>query len=130
MPRPTVGLSYTGFNFSAPSVSSYHGQTVGPNTTVQVTVRVTNTGQMAGAATVQLYAKAPLTRGVNRNQRTLVGFTKVEVGVGATVVALLLLNTADLGRYDPYARQWVVDTGDYTLYAQSCAGASQLSCTN
>jgi hypothetical protein len=53
----------------------------------------------------------------------LVGFTKVAVAAGAHSTATVVVSMDDVGRYDPYARLWVVDPGKYTLFAQECAGS-------
>jgi hypothetical protein len=61
--------------------------------------------------------------GVTRNERVLVGFAKVRVAAGQQVVATVTVETIDLGRYDPQTKEWLVDSGEYTLFAQECAGS-------
>ena len=77
------------------------------------------------ATVVQIYAGAPAgtPRGITRNQRALVGYTKLKLRVNETRIADVAIETEDLARYDPHARQWVVDPGNYTLFAQDCAGS-------
>ena len=69
-------------------------------------------------------AGAPIgPHGLTRNERVLVGYTKLYVASRQKAVATVAVDTLDLGRYDPYAREWVVDRGAYTLFAQDCAGS-------
>ena len=116
------GLSYASFNFSRPSLSASRATA---NSSIEVSVTVLNTAAVAGATVVQIYAGASpgMTPGVTRNERVLVGFTKIRLGAGEQAVATVEVETNDLGRYDPYMRVWVVDSGEYTLFAQDCAGS-------
>lgn len=117
------GLSFTTFSFGHPSISATVSS---PSSTsmVAVTVPVENTGQRDGATVVQLYAEAPIARGIQRMQRTLVGFDRVQVKSSANTVAVIHMRVEDLARYDTRSRTWIVDPGEYTLYAQGCAGTA------
>jgi hypothetical protein len=64
-----------------------------------------------------------MTPGITRNERVLVGYSKVSLGAGQKAVATVKVQTNDLGRYEPYLRKWLVDLGNYTIFAQDCAGS-------
>jgi hypothetical protein len=86
---------------------------------------VLNTATIAGATVVQIYAggSAGMTPGITRNERVLVGYSKLSLGAGQKEVATVKVQTNDLGRYEPYLRKWQVDLGNYTIFAQDCAGS-------
>ena len=70
------GLSYTTFAYGDPVVEKT-GDSVG------VTVKVTNTGKVAGEEVVQLYLRAPETAG-DRRRHHLEGFSRVRLDPGAS----------------------------------------------
>lgn len=85
----SFGLSYTTFNFSSiavdvsgvpsPIPAGVNGDKLA-NSSVVISVLVTNTGSVAGSTPVMaVYSK--LTHGVVRNLRDLAGFVKVHVSV-------------------------------------------------
>eukprot|EP01051_Picozoa_sp_SAG22_P004739 SAG22_NODE_262_length_13373_cov_11.716965_1_plen_695_part_00 len=123
------GLSFSRFNYSQPTIEARHAavDSLAANETISISVVVQNVGEMDAATVVQIYA-APsspgLTVGITRNQRVLVGYTKIRVRAGQRAVATVQVEVNDMGRYDPYAvpARWVVDPGGYTLFAQDCAG--------
>ena len=81
MPHLQHGLSFTTFHIS--DLTAPANVTV-PSATFSMTVAVANTGSVAGAVTIfATYYKQ--TEGVVRWARMLCGFSKVHVGVGATV---------------------------------------------
>eukprot|EP01051_Picozoa_sp_SAG22_P014932 SAG22_NODE_1882_length_3378_cov_3.383959_2_plen_310_part_00 len=118
---PPVGRTDTHWKYSKPTLKA---PTAAVNSSLAVNVTVLNSGAADGATVVQVYAGAPIgPHGLTRNERVLVGYTKLSVASQQKAVATVAVNTLDLGRYDPYAREWVVDRGDYTLFAQDCAGS-------
>jgi hypothetical protein len=116
------GLSYASFKYSRPTLSA---PSATANSSFEVSVTVLNTANIAGATVVQIYAggSAGMTPGITRNERVLVGYSKVSLGAGQKAVATVKVQTNDLGRYEPYLRQWLVDLGNYTIFAQDCAGS-------
>lgn len=100
------GLSYTKFALSKPSVST--------GDTVTVRVAVKNTGRMAGAETVQVYAEPP--KGpIARAPRELRAFAKASLAPGESQVLTMSFAKKDLARYDVAKKAWVVDPGVYRL---------------
>tara|TARA_B110001452_G_scaffold56973_1_gene44188 strand:+ start:76 stop:2610 length:2535 start_codon:yes stop_codon:yes gene_type:complete len=116
------GLSYAAFKYAPPTLAM---QASRAGETVLISVTVRNDGPVDAATVVQIYAGAPVgtPRGITRNQRALVGYTKLKLRVNETRIAEVAIETEDLARYDPHLRQWVVDPGNYTLFAQECAGS-------
>ena len=91
------GLSYATFRYSPPTLNASAARA---NATVTASVTVLNNGTVDGAAVVQVYAGAAAAtpRGTARNQRKLVGFTKLRVGAGQRAVAVVPIQTNDLAR--------------------------------
>jgi hypothetical protein len=116
------GLSYASFKYSRPTLSALSATA---NSSFEVSVTVLNTATIAGATVVQIYAggSAGMTPGITRNERVLVGYSKLSLGAGQKAVATVKVQTNDLGRYEPYLRKWQVDLGNYTIFAQDCAGS-------
>lgn len=74
------GLSYTSFSWEVVGRSPGAYNTVGRDTTVEISVKVTNTGTQAGKDVVQLYASAPYTRGgIEKPATQLVDFAKTDL---------------------------------------------------
>ena len=108
------GLSYSTFKLSLAKPTPAMG---GNATTVQVVVK--NTGRMAAAETVQLYAEPP-SGDVSRAPRELRAFQRVPLEPGESKTIALSFDNKDLARYEPdpnaWGRgRWIVDAGDYKL---------------
>lgn len=104
------GLSYTTFDWSAPRASSHE---MGPDG-VTVEIDVTNTGNRAGAELVQLYVKPKSSR-LPRPIKELKAFAKLHIPTSATATARLSIAVRDLAYFDPDARAWIAEAGDYDL---------------
>ncbi len=99
------GLSYTSFAYeglhlSAPKISA--------DGSVQVTVKVKNTGKRAGDEVVQLYVQH-LGSAVERPQLELKGFKRVRIEAGAEQDVTLELKPRDLAYWDATAHEWRVE---------------------
>lgn len=104
------GLSYTTFDWSAPRATSSE---MGPDG-VAVEIDVTNTGNRAGAELVQLYVKPKSSR-LPRPIKELKAFAKLHIPPSATATAKLSIAVRDLAYFDPDARAWIAEAGDYDL---------------
>lgn len=111
------GLSYTTFEFSN-MTGKYNAVT----DQFELTVTVTNTGDMAGKKTVQVYSQSPYTAYdkenlVEKASVSLCGFTKtgiIEPGASETVT--VFVDKRDLASYDTYGKgTYILDDGDYYL---------------
>lgn len=117
------GMSYTNFDISDMNVS-YNAA----DDTYTVTVKVTNTGDMAGKKTVQVYVQSPYTdydkeNGVEKSAVSLVGFGKTGmIEPGASETLSMTVNKRDIASYDTYgAGTYVLDAGDYYFTAATDA---------
>ena len=102
------GLSYTSFEYSDFSVSKTE---VGPSEKVVFTVRITNTGAVAGDEVVQLYVTdryASRTRPVQE----LCGFCRVHLEVGEQKMLLFTLQPSQLAFLDK-DMCWKIEKGDF-----------------
>ncbi len=96
------GLSYTTFKQTIVS-SNVKGKTLkSGNTEVEVKVKVKNTGNVAGKDVVQLYWKAPYTKGgIEKANNVLCAFDKTKLlEPGEEQTLRLTFNTQDVANYD------------------------------
>ena len=102
------GLSYTTFKYSDLQVVQGADKTT-------VSISVTNTGEVAGKAVVQLYLAAPQ-GGLDKPSAELKGFAKTkELAPGASQEITLTLTDKALASYDPQRHAWVAAAGEYTI---------------
>ncbi|SFF91067.1 glycoside hydrolase family 3 protein [Prevotella sp. KH2C16] len=102
------GLSYTTFEYSDARVKRSGSQ-------ITVTVKVKNTGKVAGKEAVQLYATAPEGR-LAKPLRELKAFAKTRLlHPGESQQVSMTLHLRDLASYDESLAAWVADAGNYTL---------------
>ena len=117
------GLSYTSYDISDMKVN-YNAA----DDTYTVTVKVTNTGAMAGKKTGQVYVQSPYTdydkqNGVEKSAVSLVGFGKTGmIEPGASETLSMTVNKRDIASYDTYgAGTYILDAGDYYFTAATDA---------
>ena len=102
------GLSYTSFEYSAPTV-------VNDGTTVTATVNVKNVGQTAGKEAVQLYVSAPK-GSLDKPVKELKAYGKTaKLAPGESQELTLTFPTSELASFDEEASAWKVDAGTYTF---------------
>ena len=110
------GLSYSTFEYSNFSISDQ-------GDTIEVTVNVTNTSNIDGKHTVQIYFQAPYTdydrtNGVEKASVELCGFDKKMITAGATEHFTISVRKDDLTSYDANnAKTYILDAGDYYFTA-------------
>ncbi len=111
------GLSYTSFDYSGLTVE-YNAET----DQFEVTVTVTNNGDVAGKETVQVYSQAPYTaydvdNGVEKASANLVGFGKTDVlEPSMSEEITVYVDKRDLASFDTYGEgTYILDDGDYFL---------------
>jgi beta-glucosidase len=110
------GLSYTTFRYGAlKAVPSVGNQ-------VHVTVDVTNTGAREGEDVVQLYLRRDYSS-VETPERELKGFSRVMLKAGETKTVSFDLAARDLQVWNT-EHKWVVEPGNYTLYAGGSSEAT------
>ncbi|MBZ5736565.1 beta-glucosidase BglX [Nocardioides mangrovi] len=113
------GLSYTTFDVSDLSLSR---STMSRSGTVTVSMKVTNTGDVAGDEVAQLYLHDPVAS-ISQPVRRLVGFERVSLDPGESTTVQFHLDRDDVGFYDNRGK-FVVETGRIDLYAGSDSTAT------
>jgi len=105
------GLSYTTFRYSALRTSA---PTMGADDTLEVSVRVTNTGSRAGSEVVQLYTHQRTSRDAQPLEK-LQSFRRVRLAAGASTVVRFRLPAAALRHWDVTRSRWVVERSRYDV---------------
>ena len=102
------GLSYTTFDYSKPVVKL-------KDDAIEVKVKVTNTGKVAGKEVVQVYVHAP-EGGMDKPAKELKAFAKTGMlAAGEKETLTMTIAKEDLASYDETAKTWVVAPGEYTF---------------
>ena len=116
------GLSYTNFSYSDMKVEK--GVNEYGEACYNVSVKVTNTGDVAGKETVQIYLSSPYTQydidnKIEKAAVQLIGFGKTAVlEAGAYEVVTIQVDERDMAAYDAYgAGTYILDAGTYYLTA-------------
>lgn len=104
------GLSYTSFDYSDLELSAPQMK---PGQTLEVSVKVTNSGSRDGEETVQLYIQ-DMVASVTRPLKELRGFKKVFLKAGESQTVKLPLTVEDLKFFDQKMK-WVVEPGEFTV---------------
>ncbi len=107
------GLSYTAFRLSDLRLSS---PTLTRKDTLNVSVKVKNTGKRAGAETVQVYIHDDDAL-IDRPDKELKGFCKVYLEAGEEQDVTIGLSAASLAYWDEASGDWRLDNGRFTVLA-------------
>ncbi len=105
------GLSYTTFEYSELQLETAHAKA---GQGLQLRVKVTNTGSALGKEVVQLYVR-DVESTVDRPERELKGFEKVELQPGETATVSFALDRRAFAYYDVEAADWRVESGIFEL---------------
>jgi beta-glucosidase len=117
------GLSYTAFKFSNLEIAppSFHGG--GP---VTVSFDITNTGKREGAEVAEVYVRDKHAK-VERPEKELKGFAKLDLKPGETKRASVTLGPRAFSYYDVEKKQWTADPGDFGILVGSSSATIELS---
>eukprot|EP01120_Amphizonella_sp_Union-15-10_P015340 TRINITY_DN7880_c0_g1_i1.p1 TRINITY_DN7880_c0_g1~~TRINITY_DN7880_c0_g1_i1.p1 ORF type:complete len:755 (+),score=122.52 TRINITY_DN7880_c0_g1_i1:78-2342(+) len=107
------GLSYTSYSYSNPSVTP-STLNLNPNFTLQFSVNVENTGNVAGDEVVQVYVSYPVSP-IVRWSRFLAGFQKIHLNPKQSQKVVINISVESLGYYD-FFMKYQIQPGVYTLY--------------
>lgn len=103
------GLSYTTFTYSAPTVSKTKDG-------FKATVKVTNTGKVAGKEVVELYVSAPLGSLRNKPVRELKAFAKTrKLQPGESQTVVMEVSDYALASFDDSNSHWEAARGQYRV---------------
>ncbi|KAI6758303.1 hypothetical protein HG530_010543 [Fusarium avenaceum] len=110
------GLSYTKFEYSSLSVKAHTDSSSSSEAdlwetyaTLQATV--SNVGKRSGEEVAQVYVAIP-----NSPPKQLRGFEKVKLGKGKSTEVSFELLRRDLSVWDVVKQQWVLQSGNYTIF--------------
>ncbi len=106
------GLSYTSFEYSALTLSS---EKIAAGDSVEVSVTVTNTGNMAGEEVVQLYIRDEFST-TTRPVKELKRFQRIYLEKGQRQIVKFMLNKDDFSYYD-YKVNYVLEPGTFMIMA-------------
>ena len=102
------GLSYTSFDYSDANISLEGDD-------VKVSVKVTNSGAVAGKEAVQVYASAPA-GSLDKPVKELKAFAKTgKLAPGESQTVQLSFPASEMASYDESKSDWVLDPGTYTI---------------
>jgi beta-glucosidase len=104
------GLSYAKFEYSNIKISNTE---ITPNTELQVSVDVTNTGKMKAKEVVQMYIKDEI-GSVTRPDKELKGFDKIELNPGETKTVIFKI-TPKMLEFTGIKMNKILEAGDYTV---------------
>ncbi|KAI1431674.1 glycoside hydrolase family 3 protein [Xylaria sp. CBS 124048] len=105
------GLSYTTFEYGRPSLSR---KVLTDSAPIHLVMAVTNTGEMAGAETVQIYMQDRKST-LPRPEKELVAFEKVFLEPEETKHVTVPLDRYAVGYYDPTKAAWIAEKGPFKV---------------
>jgi beta-glucosidase len=104
------GLSYTTFEYSDLKTST---EEMTPNTTVEVSVTITNTGEVKAKEVVQMYIKDDI-GSVTRPDKELKAFEKIELDAGQSKTISFTI-TPKMLEFTGMEMTKILEAGDYTV---------------
>ena len=113
------GLSYTTYDYSNLMVVN------NTNNTYTVSLKVKNTGKVAGSEVVQLYVADDHSK-VSRPVKELKGFAKVSLQPGEEKKISLPLNFRSFAYYDVQSKTWKVEPGNFDILVGSSSADIRL----
>ena len=112
------GLSFTEFSYGNPVADK---SVMADSDTISISLDVTNTGDKAGAETVQLYISDPKSS-VMRPEKELKRFQKVSLQPGESKTVRFSLNKEDLSYFDAERHEWVAEPGVFIAKIGASSG--------
>ncbi|MEJ2595911.1 MAG: glycoside hydrolase family 3 C-terminal domain-containing protein, partial [bacterium] len=106
------GLSYTDFEIDEIKTDKKKYKS---GDKINISCRVTNTGNREGAEVVQVYVGKPKSK-VERAVKELKAFQKTTLEEGASAMVELTIDSDDLAFYDESISGWNLEKGDYVLF--------------
>ena len=115
------GLSYTTYKYDDLKLSA---KEVSQNQNVEVSVKVTNTGQRDGVEIVQLYIRDKYSS-VTRPVKELKDFARVALKAGESKVVTFTITPDKLAFYDKKMK-WIVEPGEFVVMAGASSADESL----
>ena len=107
------GLSYTTFEYTDISLDR---DSISDEEMVRVTVKVKNTGEMAGKEIVQIYIR-DVESSVSRPEKELKGFRKVYLEPGEEKHVEFFLDKRAFAYYNTTLKDWHIESGEFEVLA-------------
>lgn len=117
------GLSYTTFDYGDMKLSA---TAVTDKDELTVTATITNVGETAGKEVVQLYVSDPESS-LQRPVKELKGFAKVSLNPGESKPVTFTLEARDFALYDPRQKDWIAESGKFTIMVAASSRDIRLS---
>ncbi len=117
------GLSYTTFEYSDLQIDK---KQINDSETMTVTVKVKNTGKVAGKEVVQLYVK-DIESTIFRPEKELKGFEKVSLEPGEEKQISFTLDKRSFAYYNINLKDWHVESGDFEIMIAASVSDVRLS---
>ncbi len=111
------GLSYTKFEYDNIAGNK---ETIAPDGTIKISVKVRNTGSRTGSEVVQLYI-GDSHASVARPVKELKGFRKVTLEPGKSTKVTFTVTAEELSFYDEARRRWTLEKGNFAAYVAASA---------
>ncbi|PNR95307.1 glycoside hydrolase family 3 C-terminal domain-containing protein [Petrotoga sp. 9PWA.NaAc.5.4] len=105
------GLSYTTFEYTDITVDK---KEITDKETIEVKVKVKNTGKVKGKEIVQLYVK-DIESTLNRPEKELKGFEKIELEPGEEKTVTFTLDKRAFAYYNTEIKDWHVESGEFEV---------------
>ncbi len=109
------GLSYTNFTYTDLTTNK---KTYKPDDKITVSLKVKNTGSVAGKEVVQLYI-SKLNSSVLRPEKELKAFKKIMILPAKTAAISIDIDVKDLAYFDSKLSKWTIEPGKYQLVTAS-----------
>ena len=118
------GLSYTTFEYSTPQLSE---PVLSPNSTVSVSVEVSNTGNYDGEEVVQMYIRDQISS-ATRPVKELKEYKRILIKKGESKTVSFKIDKETLAFYD-INMNYCVEPGDFTIMIGSSSDKKDLKAT-
>jgi len=105
------GLSYTNFEYPDLTIDK---KEINDNETLNVKVKVKNTGNVRGKEIIQLYVKDIESR-VNRPEKELKGFEKIQLEPGEEKTVTFNLDKRTFAYYNAEIKDWYLESGEFEI---------------
>ncbi len=113
------GLSYTTFEYSDLKTKQHaSGKKSDRTSSVEVSLKLKNTGKTAGAEVVQVYS-GKIPTNVETPSRQLAGWSKVELKLGQEKKVRIELDPKAFSYWDEKSKAWVMPAGEVPIYVGS-----------
>ncbi len=117
------GLSYTSFEYSDLRINA---EQFSSGETIEVKVRIRNSGSLDGKETLQLYVSDPECS-VPRPIKELKAFEKVFLKVGESKEVLFLLEPSAFQYWHPEHKKWTAEPGEFKIFIGASSRDLRLS---